>query len=136
MADPYLGEIRTFGFNFAPQGWAMCNGQVLPINQYQALFALVGTFYGGDGVTNFALPNFQGRVAHGATGASPLGTTAGGEVSVANTVSNIASLTINRGLSSQTASTAQIAGSGATNRQPTLVVNFCIALEGIFPSRN
>ena len=65
MADPILGEIRTFAFNFTPTGWAPCHGQLLPINQNQALFALIGTIYGGDGRTNFALPNLQGRVAIG-----------------------------------------------------------------------
>lgn len=62
MADPFVGEIRCFGFNFAPQGWAFCNGQVQPISQNEALFNLIGTTYGGDGVTTFALPNLQSRV--------------------------------------------------------------------------
>ena len=62
MASPFVGEIRFFGFNFAPVGWALCNGQLLPINQNTALFSLLGTTYGGDGRTNFALPNLQGRV--------------------------------------------------------------------------
>src|ERR687885_305398 len=61
MANPFMGEIRIFSFNFAPQGWAMCNGQLLPINQNQALFSILGTRYGGDGRVNFALPNLQGR---------------------------------------------------------------------------
>lgn len=61
MASPYLGEIRLFSFNFPPRNWAQCNGQTLPINQYQALFALLGTYYGGNGVNTFALPNLQGR---------------------------------------------------------------------------
>ncbi len=60
MAEPFLGEIRVMSFGFAPKGWALCNGQLLPINQNQALFALLGTTFGGDGRTNFALPNFQG----------------------------------------------------------------------------
>jgi len=60
MADNYLGEIRIVPFNFAPYGWFMCNGQLLPISQYTALFSLLGTYYGGDGVSNFALPNLQG----------------------------------------------------------------------------
>lgn len=60
--DPYLGEIRAVGFNFAPVGWSMCQGQLLPIRSYSALFALLGTYYGGDGSTTFALPNLQGRV--------------------------------------------------------------------------
>ena len=62
MAEPFVGEIRMFGFNFAPQGWALCNGQLLPISQNQALFSLLGTTYGGDGTTTFALPNLQSRV--------------------------------------------------------------------------
>lgn len=62
MTEPFLGEIRMFGFNFAPQGWAFCNGQLLPINQNQALFALLGNMYGGNGTTTFALPNLQSRV--------------------------------------------------------------------------
>lgn len=62
MADPYVGEIRMVGFNFAPQGWALCSGQLLPIAQYTALFSLLGTYYGGNGVTTFALPDLRGRV--------------------------------------------------------------------------
>lgn len=62
MADPFLGEIRMAGFSFAPRGFALCNGQLLPINQNQALFAILGTTFGGNGQTNFALPNLQGRV--------------------------------------------------------------------------
>ena len=61
MAEPFLSEIRIMSFNFAPKGWALCNGQLLPINQNQALFSLLGTTYGGDGRTTFALPNNQGR---------------------------------------------------------------------------
>jgi len=61
MTEPFLGEIRPFSFNFAPKGWAMCNGQILPINQYAALFSLLGTQYGGNGQTTFALPNLQSR---------------------------------------------------------------------------
>ena len=66
MLEPHLGEIQWIAFNFAPQGWALCNGQLLPINQNQALFSLLGTYYGGDGRVNFALPNLQGRVIVGA----------------------------------------------------------------------
>jgi microcystin-dependent protein len=62
MAEPFLSEIRIFSFNFAPKGWVLCNGQLMPINQNQALFSLLGTTYGGDGRVNFALPNLQGRV--------------------------------------------------------------------------
>jgi microcystin-dependent protein len=63
MSDPFLGEIKMVSFDFAPKGWALCNGQLLPINQNQALFSLLGTTYGGNGQTNFALPNLQGRAA-------------------------------------------------------------------------
>ncbi|MBD0381958.1 phage tail protein [Paenibacillus sedimenti] len=66
MSEPFVGEIRLFAGNFAPNGWAFCNGQLLPISQNTALFSLLGTFYGGNGKTNFALPNLQGSVAVGA----------------------------------------------------------------------
>jgi microcystin-dependent protein len=65
MAAPFLGEIRNFGLNFAPRGWAFCQGQLLPISQNTALFSLIGTFYGGNGTTNFALPNLQGAIPVG-----------------------------------------------------------------------
>jgi microcystin-dependent protein len=65
MADPYLSQIELFAFNFAPKGWLMCTGQLLPINQYQALFALLGTTFGGNGVSNFQLPDLRGRLAIG-----------------------------------------------------------------------
>src|SRR6476646_921052 len=63
MSTPFMGQIEIFSFNFAPKGWAQCNGQLLPINQNQALFSLLGTTYGGDGRVNFGLPNLQGRAA-------------------------------------------------------------------------
>jgi len=70
MADPFVAEIRIVGFNFAPKGWAFCNGQILPINQFTAVFSLLGTNYGGNGVNNFALPNLQGGTAIG-SGSGP-----------------------------------------------------------------
>ena len=79
MSTPYLAEIRMTSFQFAPKGWALCNGQLLPINQNQALFALLGTQYGGNGTTNFALPNLQGRVPMHFSGAHPQGGTGGEE---------------------------------------------------------
>jgi microcystin-dependent protein len=84
MADPFLGEIRMAGWNFAANGWALCNGQLLSIGQNSALFALLGTTYGGDGVTTFALPNLQGRVPiHQGNGAGlspyPIGAASGTE---------------------------------------------------------
>lgn len=66
MSQPYIGEVRAVGFSFAPKGWALCNGQLLPIQQNQALFAILGTTYGGNGIHNFALPNLQGRTPVGA----------------------------------------------------------------------
>src|SRR5215475_11220376 len=77
MASPYISEIRIFSFLFAPKGWALCNGQLLAINQNQALFSLLGTTYGGNGTTNFALPNLQGRVPLHVGGAYVLGQTGG-----------------------------------------------------------
>jgi microcystin-dependent protein len=79
MAEPFLGEMRMFSFNFAPKGWAICAGQFLPINQNQALFSLLGTMYGGNGQTTFALPNFNGRAMVHVGGGSPTQGTAYGE---------------------------------------------------------
>ena len=73
MAEPFTSEIRIMSFGYAPRGWAMCNGQLLPINQNQALFSLLGTTYGGDGRVNFALPNLQGRIPIHAGNGSVLG---------------------------------------------------------------
>ena len=73
MAEPFLSEIRIMSFGFAPKGWALCNGQLLPINQNQALFSLLGTTYGGDGRVNFALPNLQGRTPIHVGGGHTLG---------------------------------------------------------------
>ncbi len=79
MAEPFIGEIKMVSFNFAPKGWALCNGQILPINQNQALFAILGTTYGGDGRTTFALPDLRGRTPISASGEHPLGQVAGAE---------------------------------------------------------
>ena len=77
MAEPFLSEIRLFSFSFAPKGWALCNGQLLPINQNQGLFSLLGTTFGGDGRTTFALPNLQGRVPIHVGGGHTLGQSGG-----------------------------------------------------------
>lgn len=95
MANPFVGEIRAVGFNFAPYGWALCNGQVLPISQNTALFSLLGTYYGGDGKSTFALPNLQGRAPMNqgsGAGLSPrtIGET-GGEPTVSLNLSEIPS---------------------------------------------
>jgi len=79
MADPFLGEIRMFGGNFAPAGWATCDGQLLPISQNTALFSLLGTSYGGNGQTTFGLPDLRGRIAINQSGDLPLGQSAGAE---------------------------------------------------------
>src|SRR2546425_12434658 len=78
MSEPFLAEIKIISWNFAPKGWAFCNGQLLPINQNQALFSLLGTTYGGDGRVNFALPNLQGRVPLHVGGGFVLGQSAVG----------------------------------------------------------
>jgi microcystin-dependent protein len=169
MAEPFLGEIRTIGFNFAPVGWALCNGQLLPIAQNTALFTLLGTTYGGDGKRTFALPNLQGRVpVHQGTGTglSPraLGESAGAEsikLAIAQIPKHNHSLnaTSHKGTSAipaghvlarggaygnapsntklNEAAVGPVGGSEAhDNLQPFLVVNFIIALQGIFPARS
>jgi microcystin-dependent protein len=182
VSSPFLSEIRIFSFgsNFAPQGWAQCNGQLLPINQNQALFSLLGTTYGGNGQTTFALPNLQGRVPlHvgeglilGQVGGETAHTLTIGEmpahnhslladattVGTTNTpgVSGTSVLGRSAGASnpggSFTVSMYNTAGPGGTlnpaiisnnggsqahlNMQPYLTLNFSIALQGIFPSRN
>jgi microcystin-dependent protein len=169
MGTPFLGEIRLMAFNYAPKGWAQCNGQLLPINQNQALFSLLGTMYGGNGQTTFALPNFQGRVpmhvgsntqgqafgesVHTVTSnempqhthfVSASGTQ-GNQPNVANPPTNnvLARTTDNVYQTAQNltplnaGSVTNVGGSQAhENKQPYLVLNFCVALQGIFPSRN
>jgi microcystin-dependent protein len=179
MSQQFLGQIQPFGFNFAPVGWALCNGQILSISQNTALFSLIGTFYGGNGVNTFALPDLQSRVPVG-MGSSPSGVQyvigeVGGVESVqllltqmpahphvfSGTTSNANSLKPVAG-----AALAAVHHSGGTtpdsyyapstnpqpinvgslsmfgngqphtNVQPYLTINWCIALTGIFPSRN
>lgn len=92
MSTPFIGEIRMFGGNFAPQGWAFCNGQLLPIAQYDALFALIGTTYGGDGQTTFALPDLRGRIPIHAGQGAGLSNRTLGEISGVESVT----LTVNQ----------------------------------------
>jgi microcystin-dependent protein len=164
MSTPFLGEIRIFTFGFAPKGWALCNGQLLPINQNQALFSLLGTMYGGDGRVNFALPDLQGRVPFH-TGNSHIQGERAGEAAHTLIISELAAHTHIPVGSSNNASAASPAGnlwagqsgggySSATNTSlnpasilatggsqphdnmsPYLVLNFCVALQGIFPSQ-
>lgn len=165
MGTPYLAEIRLFSFNFPPKGWAMCNGQFLPINQNQALFSILGTTYGGNGTTTFALPDLRGRVPFHFGNSMSLGQRGGEEFHTllqqelpqhlhpANASHNAPTLLSpanavwathtaesyapapNTQLSPQAIS--NVGGSQAhENRSPYLVLNFGIALQGIFPSRN
>src|ERR1051326_296160 len=124
---PFIGEIRVVSFNFAPKGYALCEGQVLPINQNQALFSLLGTTYGGDGRTTFALPDLRGRLPIGASNDYPLGT----KVGVANpvlTVDNLPSHT--HSLPSGGDTDAIGGGIAFDNQQPVLALNFLIASDG------
>ena len=167
MAEPFLSEIRIMSFGFPPKGWALCNGQLLPINQNQALFSLLGTTFGGNGQTNFALPNLQGCVpicmgneyALGESGGEPAHTLTltelpthlhavmatsktGTQPVPVDAYSGVAAeqpylppdnnlVALNQG------SLASVGGSQAhLNMQPFLVLNFSIALQGIFPSQN
>jgi microcystin-dependent protein len=168
MAEPFLSEIRIMSFNFAPKGWAQCNGQLLPINQNQALFALLGTTFGGDGRVNFALPDFRGRTPIHVGSGHTLGERGGEQAHtlsiaelpththVMRATSNAATTNIPTG-STMLAATApndfytgpaalaplasgtigNVGGSQAhLNMQPYLTINFCIALQGIFPAPN
>jgi microcystin-dependent protein len=168
MAEPFLSEIRIMSFGFPPKGWALCNGQLLPINQNQALFALLGTTYGGDGRVNFGLPNLQSRVPIHMGSGHTLGEQ-GGEQAHTLSISELPTHThvLNASPSAATTNTpgaaqvlaqsvgdeawgsasnlaamapntlANVGGSQAhQNMQPFLVLNFCIALQGIFPSQN
>jgi len=166
MSDPFLGEIKIFSFGFTPRNWAVCNGQLLPINQNQALFAILGTTYGGNGRTTFALPNLQGRVPVHAGSQFTLGQ-AGGETAHTLTVSEMTAhihTPIASGAAADRTSpsgnywaangaytaysnqlgeamspdtVAQVGGSQPhENMSPYLALNFCIALTGIFPTQN
>jgi microcystin-dependent protein len=185
MSLPYLSEIRIMSFGYAPRGWALCNGQALAINQNQALFSLLGTTYGGDGIRTFNLPNLQGRAAlhagvdsfgqtytlgqtagqpshtltigetpahtHALKGAAVAADTAPGGVTPTPSLAlaeaaafegknPIVPVSIySTGAANTTmapAAVGQTGGQPHENRQPFLTLNFCIALQGIFPSRN
>ncbi|HXR99927.1 MAG TPA: tail fiber protein [Pyrinomonadaceae bacterium] len=170
MSEPFLSEIKIVSFNFPPKGWALCNGQFLPINQNQALFALLGTTYGGNGQTTFALPNLRGQVpihmGNGHTLGEAAGTTsvtisqqtmpqhlhfAQGSTTLADQatvvtggVPNILATTQGNqygpaaSLTTLTPdSVSNVGGSQPhNNMMPYLVLNFIIALQGIFPSQN
>lgn len=164
MAEPFLSEIRLMSFVFAPKGWTQCNGQLLPINQNQALFSLLGTTYGGDGRVNFALPDLRGRAPIHVGSGHTLGER-GGEQAHTLTIAEMPThihafqarnsnattpVPTNATLASAnnlyTGSTSanttlrpdavtNVGGSQAhLNMQPFLTLNYCIALQGIFPS--
>jgi microcystin-dependent protein len=166
MAEPFLSEIRIMSFVFAPKGWALCNGQLLPINQNQALFSLLGTTFGGDGRVNFALPDNRGRTPIHVGSGHTLGER-GGEQAHTLTISELpthphqisASTTASGGTDNPTGNflgsasnlyhtpasliamnPGTITNTGGSqahlNMQPYLTLSFCIALQGIFPSPN
>ena len=166
MSEPFLAEVRMVGFNFAPRGWAFCDGQILPISQNQSLYSLLGTTYGGDGRTSFALPDLRGRTPLHVGNGHTLGQRAGNERQTlgANEMpqhthelqgsSNAASVPVPQdnlaGAATletygdvgtapvaMNAGTIANAGGGQSHEtmQPWLAVHFCIALQGLFPSR-
>jgi len=166
MSEPFLSEIKIVSFNFPPKGWALCNGQFLPINQNQALFALLGTTYGGNGQTTFALPNLRGRVPIHMGNGYTLGEAAGSTsvtVNIQQLPTHLHGLQGSSNSSSTTAdptnaffapvnggyadpanlvtlspqSVTSVGGSQPhNNMMPYLTLNFIIALQGIFPSQN
>lgn len=168
MSEPFLAEVRMMGFNFAPRGWAFCDGQILPINQNQSLYSLLGTTYGGDGRTSFALPDLRGRTPIHKSNAHPLGQKGGEETHTLSAAempahthgaqgsTNAATAGDAAGNVTATADSAiygTYAAANATamgalkignagggqahnNMQPYQTVNYCIALRGLFPSRN
>jgi microcystin-dependent protein len=165
VAEPFLSEIRIMSFSFPPKGWAICNGQLLPINQNQALFSLLGTTYGGDGRVNFALPDLRGRAQIHMGNGHTLGEKAGQEahtltISEIPTHTHTSNVTSTAGgaiiptgtilaktpntpyhdptnLTSINPGTLTLVGGSQAhlNMQPYLVLSFCIALQGIFPSQ-
>ncbi len=139
MSDPFVAEIRIFAGNFAPRNWALCNGQLLQISQNTALFALIGTTYGGDGRTTMALPNLQGRApAHPGQGPGLPSYRLGQVVqNSASTVKVVQGITPDRNLgSSQTTRTIAAKVPAGDQRHPYLGLNFIIALQGLFPPRS
>ncbi len=166
MGTPFMSEIKIISWNFSPKGWAFCNGQFLPINQNQALFSLLGTMYGGNGQTTFALPDFRGRAAIHQGQGFTIGQAGGQEahtITMSEMPTHIHPLQCNKIAANTNAIQAglfgivsggiygnpsnlqpilpstitNVGGSQAhENRQPSLVLNFIIALQGVFPSRN
>jgi microcystin-dependent protein len=134
MTDPFVAEIRLFPGNFAPKGWALTNGQILPISQNTALFSLLGTQFGGNGQTNFALPNLQSRMPMGQGQGPGLSNRVIGEAGGAETITL-------QGVAIPSAPVSPVSASAGYRPQPVtvspfLVLTFIIALQGIFPARN
>lgn len=166
MSDPYLGEIHIFTFDFVPSGYALCDGSLLPINTNSALYSLLGTYYGGDGKTTFALPDLRGRTpihpdhmttTPGSKGGTPSETLnishlpihthrsmgSSDTVKVGTPVNNVWASHVMKpyATSANTNMDAAAVGSAGDNQphnnmQPYLAINFCIALRGVFPSRD
>lgn len=163
MSEPFLAEVKIVAFNFAPRGWALCDAQLLPINQNQSLYSLLGTTYGGDGRTNFALPDLRGRVAVSPGTGISQGSKGGAETVALTTqqipghthVPHASSAAANSGTptnnywsatgfyaTNQNGSMKAEAigatgnGQGHNNWSPYIVLNFVIALQGLFPPRN
>jgi microcystin-dependent protein len=166
VGQPFMGEVKLISWNFPPKGWAFCNGALLPINQNQALFSILGTMYGGNGQTNFALPDLRGRAAlhmgqgfnSGNIGGEEFHTLISSEMPAHNHFVNASDTQGDKntvqgnilarevgipygGYSSLTTlAPASVSNTGGSlpheNRQPFLVINFIVALQGIFPSRN
>ena len=165
MGFPFLGEIKIFSFYFAPRGWAQCNGQILPISQNQPLFMLLGTMYGGDGHTTFAMPDFRGRAAMHAGNGHVLGEQGGEQahtltvaelpehMHTVNATNNPADSPTPILLAQESQNAYAAGGTGNTqmsptmigqtggsqphqNMQPFLALNICICLQGIYPSQN
>jgi microcystin-dependent protein len=166
MSEPFLGEVKIISWNFPPKGWTFCNGQLLPINQNQALFSILGTTYGGDGRVTFGLPNLQGRMpvhtgdgivlgerggetahtiniselpAHNHTpvGSSTNPPTSPGATGMLWSANNVQSFAGSANVAMNPACVLPAGGSQPhENMSPYLVLNFIIALQGIFPSQN
>ena len=178
MSEPFMGEVRIFGFGWPPRNWAKCYGQLLPINQNQALFSLMGTQYGGDGRTTFGMPDFRGRVAVAPDSGSTYGPQANGNfgglewvtisaatmpahnhyvfASSADATASNAGTNSDRTFADSISTGSLFAsdnnqydqfdlgmvsysgngGQSHSNMQPSIVMNYCIALAGLFPPRN
>ena len=171
MSEPFLAEVRMFGMDFAPRGWSLCDGQILPINQNQSLYSLLGTTYGGDGRITFALPDLRGKTPVHPGNNIRLGEEGGEEahsLSAAEIPGHNHSIRVNRNQATETVPTGKLlatkkrraysryaaasaadavdmragtiseVGNSSThpNMQPFLAINYCIALTGVFPSRN